>query len=252
MGGSVQNRSSTHLNICAAFSALKRPKEVGCWPLWLPAAAAPVLWELRSTALASEHSPTPRAISLTQVLLAPGRLLILSTTAPPLPPGAEPRGASHHPAAARAVGAPPQLPGAPRLLLAVAACARSACGIFSCTLHSCMASIPFPPPLPSHAALHCLPHLPCSGRLVHAGATAAGARRGPSAAGLRQRAGHGVPQCGGAWLALAGTVLFGRALLWDGPAPWTYLPNSLLQLPRCLYASLRLLSCTFCLNTNAG
>jgi tetratricopeptide (TPR) repeat protein len=27
MGGSVQNRSSTHLNICAAFSALKRPKE---------------------------------------------------------------------------------------------------------------------------------------------------------------------------------------------------------------------------------
>lgn len=30
MGGSVQNRSSTHLNICAAFSALKRPKEVGC------------------------------------------------------------------------------------------------------------------------------------------------------------------------------------------------------------------------------
>ena len=29
MGGSVQNRSSTHLNICAAASALKRPKEVG-------------------------------------------------------------------------------------------------------------------------------------------------------------------------------------------------------------------------------
>jgi hypothetical protein len=27
-GGPVQNSSSTHLNICAAFSALKRPKEV--------------------------------------------------------------------------------------------------------------------------------------------------------------------------------------------------------------------------------
>lgn len=66
-GGPVQNSSSTHLNICAAFSALKRPKEVrghrgrlghcplcvlpswGCRPAGFTSAVPPLLpWHPRA------------------------------------------------------------------------------------------------------------------------------------------------------------------------------------------------------------
>ena len=116
---------------------------------------------------------------------------------PPRPAGAEPRGAGHHPAAARAVGAPHELPGtlpAGRCrchlrCLRVMCFSRLRCALrmpvlLMSVLTRCLAS--------------CSPNVrPFAGRPVHVGAPAGGPRGCPHAAGLRQRAGHGVPQCGG-------------------------------------------------------
>ena len=61
---------------------------------------------------------------------------------------------------------------------------------------------------------------------------------------------HNAAVRGWPWLALS--CLDGLCCGTDLRRGRIACPNSLLQLPRCLYASLRLLSCTFCLNTNAG
>lgn len=104
MGGSVQNRSSTHLNICAAFSALKRPKEVGRMLSFVVrcrqrGAISANLVHHASWSASGPCSPVRARHS------APRNHVL------PRPAGAEPRGASHHPAAARAVGTPHELPG---------------------------------------------------------------------------------------------------------------------------------------------